>query len=100
MAEREPGAHVRNLHSSESLHRVQTLSFLTDSFHFWSKVQSGLQEVPNCEMRAVTYGSAAPDEKHEKNVVFNSLIFVKESKTIGEQVAALMLHIKHFKTGA
>lgn len=32
--QREPGPHVRNLHSSESLHRVQTLSLLIDSFHW------------------------------------------------------------------
>lgn len=34
VAEREPGAHVRNLHWSESLLRVQTLSLLIDSFHW------------------------------------------------------------------
>lgn len=42
-------------------------------------------------------GSAALDRKHEKNVVFKCWVFVKEGKTVGQQVAALMLHIKHFE---
>ena len=39
-------------------------------------------------------------ENMKQKVVFNCLVFVKEGKTVGEQVAALMLHIKHIETGS
>lgn len=45
-------------------------------------------------------GSAALKRKHQTEVVFNCSVFVKEGKTVGEQVAALMLHIKHIETGS
>lgn len=37
-------------------------------------------------------------ENMKQKVVFNCSVFVKEGKTVGEQVAALMLHIKHIET--
>lgn len=37
-------------------------------------------------------------ENMEQKVVFNCSVFVKEGKTVGEQVAALLLHIKRIET--
>ena len=44
--------------------------------------------------------SAALDRKHEMKVGFNCSVFVKEGKTVGEQIVALMLHIKLIETGS
>lgn len=100
VAEREPGAHVRNQHSSKSLYRVQWICPCSQTVSTRSKILWDCGKCQSVRWEQWHMGSASPDRKHEKNVVFNCLVFVKESKTMGEQVAALMFHIKHFETGA